>query len=55
MEAGGDSPCWCTQLPPLPVESYRRNHDDGNTSRCFCPDCLRALLDAGKAAPQKNP
>jgi hypothetical protein len=55
MEDGSDSPCWCTQLPSLPAKSYQRNHDDGGASRCFCPDCLRALLDAGEATPQKNP
>jgi hypothetical protein len=40
------SPCWCTQLPVLPRSSTLPARDDWAASRCFCPDCLRALRAA---------
>jgi len=43
-DAGNSTTCWCTQLPPLPKEAYQYNQADINSSRCFCPTCLQALL-----------
>lgn len=40
-DAGSTSPCWCTALPPLPRELLGRE-----AAGCYCPDCLRRLLDA---------
>lgn len=45
-DAAGGEPCWCTQLPILPLEAYRPNTDDAAASTCFCPGCLRAALAA---------
>lgn len=50
----GKEPCWCAALPSLPPDAYLPNRDDAAASRCFCPYCLRALLAANEAAPQKD-
>jgi hypothetical protein len=51
MEAAGDTRCWCTQLPPLPLNVSQQTTKDAVPNRCFCPDCLRTLL---AAAPKEN-
>ncbi|RJG04880.1 hypothetical protein D3870_01540 [Noviherbaspirillum cavernae] len=49
-------PCWCTRMPILPASAYVRNAQDAAGSDCFCPQCLRALLDAldAQEAPASN-
>jgi hypothetical protein len=42
--AAGDARCWCTQLPPLPINIPQQTGTDAAADRCFCPDCLRTLL-----------
>jgi hypothetical protein len=42
--AAGDTRCWCAQLPPLPISPPQQTSSDVAANRCFCPDCLRALL-----------
>jgi hypothetical protein len=42
------APCWCTRLPVLPPGAYLPAKDDPASSRCFCPNCLRALLAAAE-------
>ncbi len=40
----GKNRCWCAQLPRvLPVP------DD--TARCYCPACLKMLIDGAPAKP----
>jgi hypothetical protein len=51
-------PCWCTRMPLLPSGAYATDKGDEAAGRCFCPGCLRALLDAsdvdgGSLAPGK--
>ncbi|WP_342115788.1 cysteine-rich CWC family protein [Pseudoduganella sp. OTU4001] len=42
--APGETPCWCTFLPPaLPVPG------EAAAVGCWCPDCLRAHIAALKA------
>jgi hypothetical protein len=40
MADGGEDPCWCAALPPLPAEAL----DDADDSLCLCPDCLKARI-----------
>lgn len=49
--SGLGEPCWCTRLPVLPTGAYVPCADNPEASRCFCPDCLRVLVDAA-AAPK---
>ncbi|WP_075111723.1 cysteine-rich CWC family protein [Noviherbaspirillum massiliense] len=44
-------PCWCSRLPPLPAGSLPLNGDKKMDARCFCPDCLRALMESSSDAP----
>jgi hypothetical protein len=38
--AAGNERCWCADLPPLmPVPD--------TPAGCYCPDCLRGMLDSG--------
>jgi hypothetical protein len=39
-------PCWCTALPILPVSAYRTR--ENAAAGCFCPRCLRAMIDAAQ-------
>lgn len=52
-DTSDDAPCWCTQLPTLPVHAYQTNKDDNTASGCFCPACLRVLV-AANSAPQNG-
>lgn len=40
MADGGEGPCWCSALPPLPADAL----DDGDDTVCLCPDCLRERI-----------
>lgn len=42
----GGAPCWCTALPALPASAYVTAPGAADGASCFCPGCLRALLDA---------
>ncbi len=53
-DAGATEPCWCTQLPTLPATAYVPDKVDDALSRCFCPNCLRALLAAQHAEPSPH-
>jgi Cysteine-rich CWC len=46
MADAADGPCWCTALPPLPPSAYVREAGNPAGGSCFCPACLRALLEA---------
>jgi hypothetical protein len=37
---GGEGPCWCTALPPLPADAL----DDADDTVCLCPECLQARI-----------
>lgn len=52
-DADAGEPCWCTRLPTLRLSEKRPDKDDTN-SKCFCPDCLRALVTKQNAAQQEN-
>lgn len=41
-----DAPCWCVALPALPPSAYVTRDGDPGAGACFCPACLRALLDS---------
>jgi hypothetical protein len=46
-----DTPCWCTQLPPLTAEALQdiTNGRGGQpTSTCLCRTCLAAALAFSK-------
>lgn len=40
----GDAPCWCTHLPALPLGAPAEK-DKIRDASCFCPACLRALIE----------
>ena len=46
-DGAGDTPCWCAALPALPPSAYVTG-DAGPA--CFCPACLRALLETEREA-----
>jgi hypothetical protein len=54
-DPGATEPCWCMQLPKLPVEVYMPDRKEIAASRCFCPYCLRALQEARKAVSTGKP
>lgn len=39
VDGASEAPCWCTQLPLLPAPDLGKD-----STRCYCPDCLRQLL-----------
>lgn len=39
------TPCWCAALPVLPASAYVTKDGTPGGSACFCPACLRALLE----------
>ncbi len=42
VDGPASEPCWCIALPPLPAALLATATA---ADRCFCPDCLKALLD----------
>ncbi|MBV8666604.1 MAG: cysteine-rich CWC family protein [Burkholderiaceae bacterium] len=36
-------PCWCTQLPKLPLAQLPTGDQPGQAS-CLCPECLQAWV-----------
>ncbi|MBI1890288.1 MAG: cysteine-rich CWC family protein [Burkholderiales bacterium] len=38
------TPCWCSQLPPLPCRQMEKLTEKNAEAACYCPNCLRALL-----------
>jgi hypothetical protein len=48
-----NEPCWCMQLPILPLEAFLAVGGDAAES-CLCPACLHALVAAQPKAPGSN-
>jgi hypothetical protein len=46
----GPEPCWCTRLPTLAADALGAA-GDLKAMRCWCPDCLQALI--AKSAAKK--
>lgn len=46
-----EAPCWCTTLPLLPPSAYVTAEGNAAGASCFCPACLRALLEAEQGDP----
>jgi hypothetical protein len=44
-EAGYAAPCWCMQLPPLPMSSKASTNGKTDTDACLCPVCLRRRIE----------
>lgn len=55
---GGDSECWCVQLPHImPVPSNPSTTATGTAgASCFCPACLQKITDDRQhdAPPARN-
>jgi hypothetical protein len=43
MEAG-EKRCWCADLPPVKLP-------EATHGGCYCPDCLRKLLENPSCSP----
>jgi hypothetical protein len=37
--------CWCTRLPVLPAEAVDALDDTAGEKHCYCPDCLKVLME----------
>jgi hypothetical protein len=53
-DEGGNTTCWCTQLPPLSAERLQSLNQETQETKaascpsCFCPACLKLLSEAVK-------
>ncbi|MGQ2978891.1 MAG: cysteine-rich CWC family protein [Polaromonas sp.] len=49
---GGDTECWCVQLPHiLPVPSGALSSTGVPQASCFCPACLQQITDDRQHKP----
>jgi hypothetical protein len=51
QDPAAETPCWCTQLPHLPLAQMPGGGNAGVT--CLCPSCLQAWIAAPTAIKQE--
>jgi hypothetical protein len=52
VQSGDGAPCWCMQLPPLPMSAGMKGSRKARTAGCFCPACLQRRIEEAKKAKE---
>jgi hypothetical protein len=47
-QSGDDAPCWCMQLPPLPMNGAVKTNGTAKTDGCLCSACLQRRIEGLK-------